>query len=312
MIDLVARWLLNVSDLLRVAQRKQINSILIVFGIVHSAESNQQRADFCECLSWVKNAHGKNSSSVVVYRVGWLRLVGSFKLQVSFAEYSLFCTALLQKRPYNFKEPTDRSHPICSIAIVLDSISSALTFENWYSPAYLQTCTPTLSTHLHTSTHTCTHLHTRAHIHTHVHTSTHTALTSEHFYQLCVGLGSCLATRCVYVCVCVCVWCVDLYQLYMEQDSCFRTRYVCACVCVSVCACFVVCVYMCIWTFQKWTRLLDLLYTQTSSSHKHTHHTHTKTHTHNHAHSTHVILSLVEQFKIHTQRTHTLTFSTHT
>jgi len=30
---------------------------------------------------------------------GWLRLVGSLKLQVSFAEYRLFCKALLQKRP---------------------------------------------------------------------------------------------------------------------------------------------------------------------------------------------------------------------
>jgi len=29
----------------------------------------------------------------------WLRLVGSFKLWVSFAEYSLFHRALLQKRP---------------------------------------------------------------------------------------------------------------------------------------------------------------------------------------------------------------------
>jgi len=29
----------------------------------------------------------------------WLRLVGSLKLQVSFAEYSLFYRALLQKRP---------------------------------------------------------------------------------------------------------------------------------------------------------------------------------------------------------------------
>jgi len=31
--------------------------------------------------------------------MGWLRLVGSFKLYVSFAEYRLFCRALLQKRP---------------------------------------------------------------------------------------------------------------------------------------------------------------------------------------------------------------------
>jgi len=31
--------------------------------------------------------------------MGWLRLVGSIKLQVSFPEYSLFYRALLQKRP---------------------------------------------------------------------------------------------------------------------------------------------------------------------------------------------------------------------
>jgi len=31
--------------------------------------------------------------------MGWLRLVGSLKLQVSFAEYCLFYRALLQKRP---------------------------------------------------------------------------------------------------------------------------------------------------------------------------------------------------------------------
>jgi len=30
---------------------------------------------------------------------GWLRLVGSFKLKLSFAEHSLFYRALLQKRP---------------------------------------------------------------------------------------------------------------------------------------------------------------------------------------------------------------------
>jgi len=31
--------------------------------------------------------------------MGWLRLVGSLKLYVSFAEYHLFYRALLQKRP---------------------------------------------------------------------------------------------------------------------------------------------------------------------------------------------------------------------
>jgi len=31
--------------------------------------------------------------------MGWLRLVGSLKLKVSFAEYGLFYRGLLQKRP---------------------------------------------------------------------------------------------------------------------------------------------------------------------------------------------------------------------
>jgi len=41
-----------------------------------------------------------------------LRLVGSLKSEVSFAEYSLFYRALLQKRPV--KEPTHCSHPIAA------------------------------------------------------------------------------------------------------------------------------------------------------------------------------------------------------
>ena len=35
--------------------------------------------------------------------MGWLRLLGSFKIYVSFAEYSLFYRALLQKRPIILK-----------------------------------------------------------------------------------------------------------------------------------------------------------------------------------------------------------------
>jgi len=37
--------------------------------------------------------------SAAVSAMGWLQLVGSLKLQVSFAEYRLFYRALLQKRP---------------------------------------------------------------------------------------------------------------------------------------------------------------------------------------------------------------------
>jgi len=50
---------------------------------------------------------------------GWLRLVGSFKLFVSFTEYRLFLRALffkgsLAKETYDLKEPTSRSHPIAA------------------------------------------------------------------------------------------------------------------------------------------------------------------------------------------------------
>jgi len=44
--------------------------------------------------------------------VGWLRLVGSIKLQVFFAKEPYKRDDILQKESYNFKEPTNRSHPI--------------------------------------------------------------------------------------------------------------------------------------------------------------------------------------------------------
>ena len=57
-------------------------------------------------------------ATVATRRVmGWLRLVGSLKLQVSFAEYSLFYRALLQNRPVILRgllivaTPYDMTHP---------------------------------------------------------------------------------------------------------------------------------------------------------------------------------------------------------
>ena len=62
--------------------------------------------------------------------MGCLRLVGSLNLQVSFAEYSLFYRALLQKRPVILKpEPTDRSHPIVDRKLTFKS--DGLTFDNY-------------------------------------------------------------------------------------------------------------------------------------------------------------------------------------
>ena len=48
--------------------------------------------------------------------MGWLRRVGSLKIQVSFAEYPLFYRALLQKRPIILRrlpaEATQYQHAI--------------------------------------------------------------------------------------------------------------------------------------------------------------------------------------------------------
>jgi len=65
------------------------------------------------------HAHKQTQYPIISFRraahMGWLRLVSSLQLQVSFAEY-LFHRALLQgsfaKETYHFKEPTNRSHPI--------------------------------------------------------------------------------------------------------------------------------------------------------------------------------------------------------
>jgi len=49
---------------------------------------------------------GKSCKIIILYccTMGWLRLVGSLKLDVSFAEYRLLYRALLQKRPIILKD----------------------------------------------------------------------------------------------------------------------------------------------------------------------------------------------------------------
>jgi len=61
--------------------------------------------DLCTLLLWAClsllpiRRIGAIRQRYLVFGMEWLRLVGSLKLQVSFAEYSLFYRALLQKRP---------------------------------------------------------------------------------------------------------------------------------------------------------------------------------------------------------------------
>ena len=66
-----------------------------------SMMSMQHTATHCNTLQHTAKSVVKSCSPLLKgpLDMGWLRLVGSFKLQVSFAEYSLFYRALLQKRP---------------------------------------------------------------------------------------------------------------------------------------------------------------------------------------------------------------------
>jgi len=94
--------------------------------------------------------------------MGWLRLVGSFKLKVSLAKEPYKRDNTLQ----NFKEPTNHSHPI----------------RHTYRYRTAQLKRTHTHTHIHTHTHTLTHMCTLTHTHsltnthicTHTHTNTHT------------------------------------------------------------------------------------------------------------------------------------------
>jgi len=64
--------------------------------------------------------HSMYSCTRVITRfrgaMGWLRLVGSLKLQVSFAEHRLFYRALLQKRPIILRSLLLEATPYCLLA----------------------------------------------------------------------------------------------------------------------------------------------------------------------------------------------------
>ena len=57
----------------------------------------------CDIYTYKHNTNSCNIHKCIEYKrniaMGWLRLVGSLKLQLSSAEYRLFYRALLQKRP---------------------------------------------------------------------------------------------------------------------------------------------------------------------------------------------------------------------
>jgi len=62
-------------------------------------------------------------SAVSILCIGWLQVVGSFKLHVSFAEYRLFYRALLQKRPIILRSLLIVATPYqCDVAVCCCSV----------------------------------------------------------------------------------------------------------------------------------------------------------------------------------------------
>jgi len=97
--------------------------------------------------------------------MGWLRSVGSIKLQVSFAEYRFFYRALLQQRPI--------------ILSILLTIASPYIF-------------------IYVCMHKCTHTHTHANIHTHAHAHMHTH-TNRCVISNVKYMGGCLLPPQLYI-----------------------------------------------------------------------------------------------------------------
>jgi len=159
--------------------------------------------------------------------------VASLKLYLKII--GLFCKRELIKRQYsaketyNFKEPTNRSHPI-----VVFHISKSHTAHIHESPhaKVIHTCAHNYthpqsfsSARTHTLTQIHTHTHTHANAHTRIHKSTHShAHTHTHIWRSvlqCVAVwGSVL--QCVAVCCsvlqCVAVCCSVLHT----QIWCYR------------------------------------------------------------------------------------------
>jgi len=118
----------------------------------------------------------------------WLRVVGSFKLSVSFAGYSLFCRALLQKRPVILRSLLIVATPYCTFECNIARSTGARECNNC---SLLHT-----ATHCNTLQHTATHCNTLQHTATHCNTLQPTerglaSATIALYCTLCRDLANC-------------------------------------------------------------------------------------------------------------------------
>ena len=102
--------------------------------------------------------------------MGWLRSVGSIRLQVSFAEYRLLYRALLQKRPTIFNRSYQSKPPHMCNAQRLTCVF----FFNEYIYTHLQIQQMCVYMCVNVQCTGPTPPHTRLHTDTHIHIHTHT------------------------------------------------------------------------------------------------------------------------------------------
>jgi len=102
---------------------------------VHRYEAAHVADAIRVAYAWVcllsNNMHYK---CVSVSLMGWLPLVASLKLYVSFAEYCFLCRSLLHKR-HILKEPTIRSHPLYNMDYMCVSVCCSTCV--WVGLAYV-------------------------------------------------------------------------------------------------------------------------------------------------------------------------------
>ena len=113
-------------------KRKKKNQKLSLTHILPSASINWHTKVARQLL--VPKQREKSSK---VSAMGWLRLVGSSKLLVSFAEYRLFYRALLQKRPIILRSLLIVATPYTNITANAPPASLTDTLKKCLSSSYL-------------------------------------------------------------------------------------------------------------------------------------------------------------------------------
>jgi len=100
------------------------------------------------------------------------------KINGLFRRISSLLHGSFAKETYNFKEPTNRGHPILmyeTVVLFFDSLSLTHTYTYTYSCTHTHTHKTVDTAYLILYTQVYTHIHTHIHtnIHTHIHIHTH-------------------------------------------------------------------------------------------------------------------------------------------